>query len=122
MFHGVDLIPALRSGEDDWSRPVFMQNIPERAIEGSRYDERAMRSQRYKLILREFFAQPGMQHNEFYDLETDPEETRNVYHDESYQTALQQQIELMLQWSRANDDTLAVKLASAELARLGVAP
>ena len=122
MFHGVNLIPAIRSGEDDWSRPVFMQNIPERAIKGSRYDERAMRSQRHKLILREFFAQPGMQHNEFYDLETDPEETRNLYHDKSYQTVLRQQIELMLRWSRANDDTLAIKLAAAELARLNDAP
>ena len=99
-----------------------MQNIPERAIEGSRYDERAMRSQRHKLILREFFAQPGMQHTEFDDLETDPEETRKLYHDESYQAVLRQQIELMLRWSRANDDTLAIKLAAAELARLNDAP
>jgi len=94
------------------------QNIPEAAIERSRFDERAMRSKRWKLILRDFHDTFGLQKNELYDMETDPLETKNLYYDLAYRQPLEAELKLMLYWSELNEDNFAIKPTKKELSTL----
>jgi len=114
-FHGRDLIAELTSGVDNWPTPVFMQNIPEAAIENSWFDERAMRSERWKLVLRDFTADPRPRSNAFFDLINDPGETDNHYYQAKYRKQLRQQLDLMLKHAEDMRDTLSIKLAKKEL-------
>ena len=115
-FHGRDLIAEVSSGEDNWPTPVFMQNVPEAAIDNSWYDERAMRSQGWKLILRDFTADPRARSNALFDMINDPGETENLYYQAEYREQLRQQLNLMLEHATGLRDALAVKLAGRELA------
>lgn len=114
-FHGRNLIAEVNSGIDNWPTPVFMQNIPEAAIENSWFDERAMRSEKWKLVLRDFTADPRIRNNAFFDLANDPEETNNLYYQPEYRDQLESQLELMLKHAGTLQDLLAIKLASGEL-------
>lgn len=114
-FHGRDLIAEIKSGVDQWPNPVFMQNFPEAAIENSWYDERAMRSERWKLVLRDFTADPRARSNAFFDLINDPEESSNLYYEPKYEEQLGEQLELMLKHGEDLRDILSVKLAKKEL-------
>ncbi len=78
FLHGRSLFKAL-DGPDRWEQPVVIQNLPQAAIDGSFYEERAIRWERWKLILRRFDNRPELRPGELYDIEADPEEDRNVY-------------------------------------------
>ena len=95
-FHGRNLIAELESGKDNWPTPVFMQNVPEAAIENSWFDERAMRSEEWKLVLRDFTADPRLRSNAFFDMVNDPGESTNLYYQAKYRKQLERQLELML--------------------------
>jgi arylsulfatase A-like enzyme len=114
-FHGRDLVAEINSGRDDWPVPVFMQNVPEAAIENSWFDERAMRSERWKLVLREFNADPRARSNALFDLQNDPGEAENLYGDPSYRDQLKAQLTLMLEHAEKLRDDLSIKLAKKEL-------
>ena len=118
-FHGRDLISELATGKDLWPNPVFIQNKPEAAIENSWFDERAMRSEKWKLILRDFSADPRARSNAFFDLVNDPGETTNLYSSKRHRKQLTEQLNVMLVSARDINDTLAVKLAKKELEIMG---
>ena len=115
-FHGRDLVAEVTSGLDNWPTPVFMQNVPEAAIDNSWYDERAMRSEGWKLVLRDFTADPRARGNALFDMLNDPGETTNLYYQADYREQLRQQLNLMLQHATDLQDELAVRLANSELA------
>ena len=115
-FHGRDLVAEVISGTDNWPTPVFMQNVPEAAIDNSWYDERAMRSEGWKLILRDFTADPRARGNALFDMVNDPGENANLYYQAEYREQLRQQLNLMLQHATDLRDELAVRLANNELA------
>ena len=114
-FHGRDLISEVAAGKDRWPTPVFVQNLPEAAIEDSWFDERAMRTEKWKLVLRDFNADPRARSNAFFDLEKDPEETTNLYNDKKYRKQLKQQLKLMLASAEDLRDELTIKMAKKEL-------
>ena len=114
-FHGRDLIAEVNSGKDSWPQPVFIQNFPEAAIENSWFDERAMRTERWKLVLRDFTADPRARHNAFFDMKNDPEEVTNLYGKKKYRKQLMEQLEIMLAAAENLDDALSIKLARKEL-------
>ncbi|MGH9656928.1 MAG: sulfatase family protein [Bryobacteraceae bacterium] len=102
LFHTV-------SGSDDWREPVILQNVPQRGIDGSLYDERAVRTARHKLILRKFDVRPELRPGELYDLDADPDESRNLYAREPRLVAqLASQLE---SWARQTRDETALELA-----------
>lgn len=115
-FHGRDLIAEVRSGADNWPTPVLIQNVPEAAIDNSWYDERAMRSERWKLVLRDFTADPRAGGNALFDMVEDPGELKNLYYQAEYREQLRQQLNLMLEHATDLRDELAVKLSGKELA------
>jgi len=102
------LAAEVRGGDDSWRRPVILQNIPQRGIDGSYFDERAIRTERHKLILRKFDVRPELRPGEMYDLAQDPGETRNLYRAGSLEVrSLAGQL---AEWGRANGDALSVEL------------
>ena len=115
-FHGRDLVAEVASGADDWPTPVFMQNVPEAAIDDSWYDERALRSQGWKLVLRDFTADPRARGNALFDMVNDPGEVENLYYREDYREQLRLQLKLMREHAGNLQDALALKLTDRELA------
>ncbi|MBT7952933.1 MAG: sulfatase-like hydrolase/transferase [Gammaproteobacteria bacterium] len=114
-FHGRDLISEIKSGVDGWPNPVFIQNLPEAAIENSWFDERAMRSENWKLVLRDFTADPRARKNAFFNIVSDPGEKTNLYSSKKHRKSLIQQLKLMLASAENLKDTLTIKLAKKEL-------
>ena len=97
------------SGPDEWREPVILQNVPQRGIDGSLYDERAVRAARYKLILRKFDVRPEFRAGELYDLNADPNESVNLYGKEPKLVAqLAGQLET---WAQQTRDEVAMELS-----------
>jgi arylsulfatase A-like enzyme len=114
-FHGRDLISEVNSGEDSWPVPIFIQNVPEAAIDGSWFDERAMRTEKWKLVLRDFTADPRVRNNAFYNIQSDPGETTNLYGNKEHRKVLLEQLEIMLATATNLRDDLTIEMASKEL-------
>jgi arylsulfatase A-like enzyme len=110
VVQGRSLISLVRDGQDRWDRPVVMQNVPQAAVDGSYYDERAIRDERYKLILRDFDARPELRPGELYDLRSDPKEKNNLY---STEPAIVKRLAGMLKtWGGENGDDRATRLGA----------
>jgi arylsulfatase A-like enzyme len=108
VLHASSLFGAL-SGSDTWQKPVVVQNIPQGTIDGSYFDERAIRTAGHKLILRKFETRPEFRPGELYDLAADPGETVNLY---AAQPKLVAQLAGQLEaWARETRDDTAVELA-----------
>jgi arylsulfatase A-like enzyme len=79
FLQGRSLISLVREGQDRWDRPIVIENIPQAAIDGSFYDERALATERWKLILRLFDNRPSIRPGELYDRAADPGEQTNLF-------------------------------------------
>ena len=108
-MQGRSLVSLVRSGRDEWDRPIVIQNVPQEGIEGSLYEERAIRNERYKLILRNFQVRPNFRPGELYDLRNDAEESRNLY--ESNPQVVKEMAKSLLAWGREKQDARSVQLA-----------
>ena len=104
------LLPDLHAGRDEWNRTIVIQNIPQKAINGVMFEERALRSERWKLILRKFGAVPEMRIDELYDMRDDPEESNNLY--ASRGDVVKRLATQLREWGQENDDSLAVELGA----------
>ena len=78
-MHGRSLLAEVRSGRDAWTRPVLMENLSQKALQGSQFEDRGIRFENWKMILRRFDNDPKQRSEELYDLQSDPEEVRNVF-------------------------------------------
>jgi len=108
ILHAESLFRVL-SGSDTWREPIIVQNIPDGTIDGSYYDERAVRTARHKLILRKFEKAPALRPGELYDLETDQDERSNLY---ASQVRLLGEVGKQLEeWGRRTGDDTAIELA-----------
>jgi arylsulfatase A-like enzyme len=102
------LLPAIHAKRDDWRRPVVIQNISQKGIDGLQFEERALRTERWKLILRYFAGLFAKRANELYDMQSDPGETRNLYKERS--EIVRDLARQLVQWGDEQGDDLAVKL------------
>jgi arylsulfatase A-like enzyme len=101
-------LAARLRGEDRWQGPVILQNVPQRGIDGSYYEERALRTERHKLILRKFDVRPEVRAGELYDLERDRGESRNLYGSEK--AVVRDLAGQLTAWGRTHKDALSVEL------------
>jgi arylsulfatase A-like enzyme len=107
-MHAASLFQTL-SGSDIWAEPIIVQNIPQAAIDGSFFDERAIRTARHKLILRKCDQSPAFRPGELYDLQGDPGERANLYATQPQLIAgLAKHLE---DWARSTGDDTALELA-----------
>ena len=107
--HATSLFRTM-AGRDEWTDPVIVENVPQKAIDGSYFEERAVRTARHKLILRKFDLVPEFRAGELYDLEADPEEKVNLWsRDARVAVELARQLEA---WGRRTRDDLAVELGA----------
>jgi arylsulfatase A-like enzyme len=110
QIQGRNLVPLITGGTDRWDQPVVIENIPQLAIEGSLYDERAIRNERYKLILRKFDSRPVFRPGELYDLQDDRGETNNLY---ASRTEIAKGLAAELSaWGTRYDDRLSIELGN----------
>jgi arylsulfatase A-like enzyme len=115
-FQGRSLIRHIREGDDTWTRPVVIENIPQAAISGSFYEERAIRTERYKMIVRKFDNRPEHRTGELYDLLDDPMEGKNVWGRQP--PLLERLAEQLRDWGRGYHDPLSVELGEWTLRTL----
>ncbi|MBL8216950.1 MAG: sulfatase-like hydrolase/transferase [Bryobacterales bacterium] len=121
--HGTGLTPVIQSrslisevkgGQDRWTRPIIIENIPQKGIDGSYYDERAVRTERYKLILRKFEVRPELRAGELYDLQADPGEAKNLWSAEKARA--RELVGILEKWGVDTNDALALELTRGALA------
>ena len=110
QIQGSSLIPRVQSGRDEWPDPVVIENVPQMAIDGGLYYERAIRDERHKLILRKFENRPVLRPGELYDLKADPGETKNLY--SSKADTRKSLARSLVDWGRRYKDALAIELGT----------
>ena len=102
------LLPDLQAGRDEWKRTIVIQNISQKGIDGVLFEERALRTERWKLILRKFGARPKMRADELYDMRSDPGEKKNLY--ASRGDVVKRLAAQLRRWGEKHGDTLAAEL------------
>jgi len=110
FIHGDSLISRVRDQQDQWDRPIIIENLPQAAIDGSFYEERAIRWKQWKLILRLFDNRPAIRPGELYDLSADPDEKRNLWNDQP--AVVKDLAQRLVQWGEQTQDPLAVRLGN----------
>ncbi|HTM50825.1 MAG TPA: sulfatase-like hydrolase/transferase [Bryobacteraceae bacterium] len=110
--HGRSLLAEVRSGRDAWTRPVVTENLSQREVLGSQFEDRGLRFERWKLILRRFDKDPRLRLDELYDLESDPGETRNLYKDPGHRARRADLRSMLGKWAAETGDKLGAELAA----------
>ena len=102
---GRSRIPNIEKGDVGWKEPVFMENIPHEPLEGQRVVERAVRTERWKLILRDHSR------SELYDMAADPAEKQDLFLYPEFAAQVKELGRLILDWGQRCDDPASVELA-----------
>jgi choline-sulfatase len=115
---GKSLLERIRSGRDRWDQPVILENITQRMAGGKKGEggnqpiERAVRTERWKLILRTFSEEPERRMDELYDLAQDPGEKQDLLARPEAAPRVKELSKMLLAWGRRYADEVAVRLAS----------
>lgn len=109
--HGRSLLADLRAGNDRWTRPIVIENVSGKAIGGSLFRERAIRTEKWKLMLRKFdvAAEPA---DELYDMERDPGESQNLISRPESRGIVQELMASLRKWGEETQDPLALELTA----------
>jgi len=106
---GRSLADMVRSGRDEWDRPIVIQSMSQTAYHNYYFEERGVRYGRWKLILRRFDAVRALRDDELYDLQTDPSETRNVIADRP--DTVHELGRRLEEWASRSGDAVGLELA-----------
>ncbi|MFB3826090.1 MAG: sulfatase [Bryobacteraceae bacterium] len=112
--HGRSLLGEIRAGRDEWTRPVVIENVSGKAINGFLFRERAIRTSRWKMILRKFDA-GNERADELYDMERDSGETRNQFSSPESRPVIRELAAMLRKWGEETADPLAVEIATRSL-------
>jgi arylsulfatase A-like enzyme len=88
-----------------WKDPVFLQNITQKKVDGAFLTERAVRTEQWKLILRD---RPN---NELYDLKADPAEQHDLFPRPESKPVIRELARLIRGWGERIGDRTAVGFA-----------
>jgi len=108
VLHGRSLLNEVNQGRDDWSRPIMIQNVPQQGIDNAYYEERGLRSEQFKIILRKYGVRPVRRPGELYDMKADPGETRNLWN--SAPSTVKEMASKVRDWGEEYDDDLSIDL------------
>jgi arylsulfatase A-like enzyme len=106
-LHGISRIPGIRHGRTGWKGPVFLENINQKDVDGKPAIERAVRTEGWKLILRDHLP------SALYDLEADPGESHDLY--VTSPRKVLEVTKLLRMWGEAMQDPVAIKLAGRHI-------
>lgn len=108
------LLVDVQAGHDNWQRPVVLQNIAMTALNGSMFQDRAVRTEQWKLILRNFDVgtHPHELQCELLDMQADPGETHNLASDPAHRETIVGLAGQLSAWGIEHEDALAVELAA----------
>jgi choline-sulfatase len=103
---GRSRIREIQTNDLGWKEPVFMENITHTPIaDGKIAVERAVRTERWKLILRDH------PRHELYDMQADPGEANDLFARPEYAATIRELAGLIQDWGRRLGDRVAVELA-----------
>ena len=109
------LLPDLQAKRDRWRMPLVMMNHCQRLYEGAYFEDRAIRTERWKLILRRFKAYSEGSPGSLHDMQADPEERNDLYGDPAHQETVADLSRQLMAWGERHGDPLAMELASRAL-------
>ncbi len=109
------LLPDIQAGRDRWRGPLFMMNICQRVYEGAYFEDRAIRTERWKLILRKFKGESTGSPGSLYDVAADPEEENDLYSSPSHRETVTDLARQLMAWGEAEEDPLSVELGAMAL-------
>ena len=104
-LQGQSRLEEIRKNDLGWKAPVFMENISQLAVKGRPIIARAVRTERWKLILRDHPK------DELYDLKSDPGEADDLLPRPESRSQVQELARMVLRWSEQVDDPVAAQLA-----------
>ena len=110
VLHGRSLFEEVNEGRDDWSRPIMIQNVPQQGIDNAYYEERGLRTEQFKIILRKYRVRPVRRPGELYDMKADPAETRNLW--DSARSTVKEMASKVRDWGEEYDDDLSIDLGT----------
>lgn len=102
-LEGRSRIGEIKSGRTGWTEPVFLENITQKDVDSKPSIERAVRTERWKLILRDH---PRC---ELYDLRADPAERDDLFSREP--AKVKELARLILKWGEKTKDPVAIEFA-----------
>lgn len=103
---GKSLLSEMRRNDLGWKGPVFVENITQLKIDGKFAVERAVRTEEWKLILRDH------PRDELYNLADDPLETRDLISQPTLKGQVRELARLIRDWGQQTGDPVGVKFAS----------
>jgi choline-sulfatase len=106
-LQGHSRLREVKNGKIGWTEPVFLENITQKDVDGKPSIERAVRTERWKLILRDH---PRC---ELYDLRADPNEHNDLFVREP--AKVKELARLILQWGKKMNDPVAVEFAGKQI-------
>jgi arylsulfatase A-like enzyme len=105
------LLPHLQAGRDQWRGPLIMQNISRRPLGGSYFEDRAIRTEKWKMILRKFDGESSGPRGELYDMQADPAEKTDLFRSPQHRDVVKELSGELARWGKQTGDALAVELA-----------
>ncbi len=115
---GNSLYQRVLHGKDEWREPIVIQNITQPDFNGSEAIERAIRTEGWKLILKQIAERPQERINELYDIKKDPGETVNVFGRSESNGVVKDLAGQLIAWGKRFKDPVSVTLASDCLGQL----
>ncbi|MDA2928976.1 sulfatase-like hydrolase/transferase [Acidobacteria bacterium AH-259-O06] len=108
---GKSLYQRLLRGEDEWGDPIVIQNITQASFDASEAIERAIRTERWKLILKQIVKRPQERVNELYNMKDDPSESVNLFGSIDHREIVKELAEQLIAWGKRFNDPVSVALA-----------
>ena len=109
------LLPDLQAGRDRWRGPIVMMNHCQRQYGGAYFEDRAIRTERWKLILRRFKSHSEGSVGSLHDMQADPNEKNDLFRDPANRETVADLSRQLMAWGEQHDDTFAMELASRAL-------
>ena len=106
------LLPDLRAGRDRWRGPLIMMNHCQRLYGGAYFEDRAIRTERWKLVLRKFEGESAGRPGSLYDMEADPQERNDLYTSPGHRGVLEDLARQLMAWGEREEDPLASELGA----------
>jgi arylsulfatase A-like enzyme len=94
---------------------MFMMNQCQRLYGGAYFEDRAIRTERWKLILRRFEAESSGSRGSLYDMQADPDEWNDLYASAGHRETAADLAAQIRAWGEKQGDTLAMELGAREL-------